>query len=196
MTEDLNPYAPPPDHESLQLEQNQWLSNRVWRDGNLMVIGRGAELRPRCFVTGIDTDCSVEVWSFWQPKWVYLLILLWCVPYFMIAPFLRRYLRMKIPIAPLLLEKRQHQSTWARFIAVLAAVGLAFLLQWNGDGVWFFSLLCAVGLIFFLGVAFARAPMVGLQIERMDDETLTLRNLPSRCLEGLPAWPPSQAGRR
>ncbi|MCC7334477.1 MAG: hypothetical protein IT422_05255 [Pirellulaceae bacterium] len=193
MAVDLNPYAPPPDSESLQLDQEQWLSDRVWRDGNLMVIGRGAELRPRCLVTGIDTDCSADVWSYWQPRWVYLLLLLWCIPYFVIAPFVRRYLRLKVPIAPVLLAKRQRQSTRARFIAVYAAVGLAFLYQWNGAGVWFLPLLSALGLVFFVAVAFARAPLVGLQIERIDDETLTLRNLPKRCLEGLPDWPPSQA---
>ncbi|MEO8269777.1 MAG: hypothetical protein ABI557_08655 [Aureliella sp.] len=184
-----NPYAPPSSSESLQAVKEHWLSDRVWRDGDRMVIGRGAELRPRCFVTGVDTDCSAEVWSYWQPRWVYALLLLWGLPYFAIAPFVRHYLRLKVPLAPDLLTKRQRQSTRARFIAVYSVCGLAFLFQWREAGVWFLPLLCALVLVFFIGIAFARAPLVGLQIERIDSETLVLRNLPKRCLEGLPTWP-------
>lgn len=188
MNDELNPYAPPPDSDSLQAIPEVWLSEHVWRDGRLLVIGRGAELRPRCFVTGADTNSSVVVRSYWQPRWVYLLLLLYIVPYFILAPFFRHYLQLKVPIDANLLAQRRRQSTRAGYMAAYGFVGFCLLLQWESAGVWLFPLLCTCSMVFFIGIAFARAPLVGLQIERLDDEILVLRNLPRRCLEGLPEW--------
>lgn len=190
MIDERNPYAPPPGSESLQPVPEPWLSNRVWRDGDLLVVGRGAELRPRCFVTGVDTDYSTVIRTYWQPRWVYLLILMWGIPYLLIAPFYRRYLHLKIPVDRDLLVNRQRQSRRGRFMAGYATLALAILLpNFEVAGIWFLPVLCGLSLILVIGIAFARAPLVGLQIERIDDQTLVLRNLPKRCLEGLLPWP-------
>ncbi len=189
MTSDLNPYAPPVDTQSLAAMQEDWAAGQVWRLGNLMVIGNEAELRPRCFLTGEDTDTSMEIKTSWLPGWVYLLILFGIFPYFVVAPFLRRDIRIKVPLSDRYIQSYRKQVRFTTLAGLLFIVGWVLFAAINEFGPQM-TIRPIVLLVFAYAVAwwFVRIPPVRLNIVRADRHVLVLSDLPSNCLEGLPQF--------
>lgn len=186
MTEQMNPYAPPVGELYSPAMEEDWVAGRVWRLGDLMVIGAGAELRPRCFVTGEDTDTSLEITMSWHPGWVYILLLFGIFPYFIAVPFVRRDIRIKVPLAARLLKAYRAE------VKSVTRIGLIALVLCVTGVSWFTSAShVALRSIIFLLLAYAvvwwfiRIPPVRLNIVRADRHVLVLRKLPQRCLDGL-----------
>lgn len=190
MTEESNPYAPPVGElYSVEMEEN-WVAGRVWRLGDLMVIGNGAELRPRCFVTGEETDASLEINVIWHPGWVYILLFFGIFPYFIVVPFVRRNLRIKVPLSAKLLKAYRAEVKSVTRIGLIALVvsvlGASFFVS---------SPYMALQPITYMAIAFAvvcwfvRIPPVRLNIVRADNQVVLLSKLPPKCLEGLPQCP-------
>lgn len=194
MTDESNPYAPPAGALYLAETDETWVTGRVWRLGDLMVIGNGAELRPRCFVTGEETDASLEINMNWHPGWVYILLLCGIFPYFIAVPFVRRNIRVKVPLAARLLK------AYRREVKSVTYFGLIFLaVSALGVSIFMSSSLMAIRPVIFMAIAYAvvwwfvRIPPVRLDIVRADHQVLLLRKLPQQCLDGLPQYPGASA---
>ena len=171
----MNPYAPP---ASVSEPLEVFEPGLIYRQGDILVIGAGAELPRRCFITGNDTETSVWIKQFWQPAWTYLLILPGVFPYLIVSPIVGKYARLKVPIDPRIL--RQHSSMFRNALKLLvfsiATIVFAIAMSWY--------VLVAIGLAFGLGafIAASRAPIT-LDIRAMSNQWLYLSGVHPRVLE-------------
>ncbi len=183
MVTEQNPYAPPNAQTSPQTH-DEWLKGIVWRDRDKMVIGRNAELPPRCFLTGEDTDCSVEIRATWPPAWSLRGLLLHPPQYF----YTRRDVKLKVPIAQQVFRDHLRLTRFASKLTLLFAIALVvgFGQLTLSSFVW---LAPACGILFvmvIIGFLFASTDPLQLHVENLTNDTLVLGRIHPRCLENLP----------
>ncbi len=177
---DPNPYAPPKSPLQRVLHED-WVKGAVWRDGNKLIIGRNAELPPRCFLTGEDTDCAVEIRAIWPPS---LFSSLYVIP----QTF--RDVKLSVPIARRLLLCHLRKTRSAALATVLLMiVCVLFVVSTVGVGNYpeFLIVAACSFVLALLGLRLASSDPLRLHIEQLAGNTLVLGQVHPRCLEGLPS---------
>ena len=184
-----NPYAPP---RTMPEPASEFQAGLVWREGGLLYIRNGAALPNRCFVTGQVTSFSVSIKQFWQPTWIYFLVIPAIVPYLIASPIVGRYVEIDAPLAEPLLQRHRRicRLGFRLLVAGLVSVTLGFedlllpparmeILALEAVGV----LLIAAGLV--LG---SREPL-RLNIINFTGELLVLGDVHPDCLDAVPNAP-------
>ncbi|MCA9127939.1 MAG: hypothetical protein KDB22_12675 [Planctomycetales bacterium] len=173
--DETNPYAPPT--TAPELVQEKFEDGRVWRDGQLMVIRSGAAIPQRCFVTGKPTNTSVDISLTWPGPF----------PHRLFSDWLGRKVKLSVPINPAVYRDhvRAVNFGFARLIFGITLVGCTLML-WGMSISWI-TLMFGALLIITGFYSCSRQP-IALNILRVEDDLLILRDVHQDCLAELPPW--------
>jgi hypothetical protein len=164
-------------------------SHGVWRDGNLLVMTKGAQLPYVC----VKTNQPAELWLrrklYWHPFWIYLLILLSLWIYIIVALIIREKADIQVGLCQEQLARRRWAIAggWlgSLFGLVLLIAGIAN--SQANEFAWLFGIL---GLLVFLG-----AIITGVIVSRIVAPTritkrfVWLKGVNLSYLGALPAFP-------
>ena len=181
----INPYAPPASIVSVPRTQGSFL----WREEDRLVIRHGAKLPPYCMVTGAPAPYSHPVCQFWQPRWVYSLLIFAVVPYFIFSPFLLRRVELMVPFGRSVY--RQHRRWVSLGILLMLAGGLlvagfvaSIMGQWLSQPV---AMILVLGVVLFLiGLQIASSQPMRLNITKVEDDVIFVDNVHPEYLARLP----------
>jgi hypothetical protein len=151
-----------------------------------MVIKFGAAIPRRCFVSGEETTLSIEVVQRIRPAWVYLLLLLGVLPYFLVAPWVSRTVRLRVPVSHGIYQ--QHLNGINRgFALILIGVLMTIAGAVGGPVFSASSLLLPLGIaVCLVGLFLSSNQPIMLHIASLEGDELVLGNLHPRCLADLP----------
>lgn len=176
MTE-FNPYQAPATRVDPIVDAEDQL---VWRDGNKLVIPAGGRFPHRCVMCNAPSvgplwRCKV----YWHPAWVYLLLIFWVFPYFLVAYFIRQKAELQLPLCKVH-QTRYRLSRWILWGGLLISNGLSLVLIISQTYYPFFMPIYLAWL-FGLGL-FWKEP----QASKIDDSYIWLRRCGKPFLASLP----------
>lgn len=177
----LNPYAPTPETVAPRWEGFQEAD--LWCDGQSLMIRSGAVLPARCFVTGQPTNRSVSVQQYWQPKWLYLLLLPGLIPYFLFSPWLRRRVTLNVPVSDLVYDS--HLRT-VRLGEMMLSASILLLIVWVFTFGFLFAsrmFLMVAAICGTMGFSLASRQVIALQIASLRGDLLQLHGVHPEVLE-------------
>jgi hypothetical protein len=192
--DDDNPYAAPKS-EPLVRDRFFDVATEAWRDGQLMVVRKGAELLDRCLKCAAPTKSHRDRFSrnisWHRPGWFVLLFISW--PLYLIVYFLvRQQALLTVGLCPLHRKKRSRAILlgWLFALAGVGAFIATGMLSDSGDmpqalG----TILPILGLVLLLGGIFWGA--LGSQVlvpKRIDNHFVWLNKVSPEYLETLPDW--------
>lgn len=179
-----NPYAPPV--SSRPSSEAQFDDGLAWRKGRAMLLKSGAALPARCFTSGQPACHTYELNYQLKPVWLYLALIAGVIPYFLLAPFATKKVRLQVPLAKAIYES--HRKLVRRgLVLMFISCGLSIAgivgLGWSGS----LSLLMPLGIILGLtGLFLASRSPVSLSIAKFNEDVLILFGVHPRCLAELP----------
>ncbi len=176
---DFNPYAAP---KSEIVEQKR---EGLWRDGPLLVIGKGTELPDRCLRCNEPAHGYrlKRTFSWHKPAW-YLLVLFNLIIYIIVAMCVRWTAKVSAPFCP------RHRSMRRRAIALgwlgsLAGIGLIVFGASYPD----YAIVIAVGVCVFLGSLISGVVSSQMVVpKRIDKNFVWLKKVSPDFLAELPDW--------
>ena len=181
---EFNPYAPP---EAEIVPRNLVLSGKsdLWRDDNLLVIRKGAELPDRC----LKCDEPAEGYRLrrslsWHPPGWYLLILVTLILYIIVALCVRWTAKIAAPFCPRHRAQRRNAILFG-WLGALAGIGLIIFGVSSPD--YAVSILVGVGL-FLLSLIFGVVFSQLLVPKRIDANFIWLKKVGPKFLADLPEW--------
>ncbi len=181
----INPYAPPAALVPEKLQHASYL----WREGDLLVLRTGVELPCYCMVTGGAAHYSHPVSQIWQPKWIYLLLLLAVIPYFVLSPFLHQRVELTVPFGKPLYRKHQR---WVNFGIVLMLTGGLMVIGFvvSAVGHWLSApvaiMLVGGVFLFLIGLQTASSSPLRLDIIKVEDDLIFVDKVHPDYLARLP----------
>ncbi|HBE71794.1 MAG TPA: hypothetical protein DDW52_26930 [Planctomycetaceae bacterium] len=176
--EPVNPFAPPRVAETLASEGVQPIARR---DGDLMVVGKGARLPSVCFVNGERAIGTITVQTMWQPGWVYLTMIPLLVPYLFVSPFYIQSVTLEVPYGERLRRSYHRRVTLAVSAGACFAVLVVFSWLGSASGPLGIGI---IGMVFCMIMSTRK--MIQLSVAYADPEMLILRDVHPACLEELP----------
>lgn len=184
-TTPINPYAPP----TTIVPEPRTHAFNLWREDKLLVIRYGAKLPPYCMVTGGPAPYSHPISQFWQPRWVYALLIFAVLPYVIYSPFILRRVELLVPFGKSLYHKHQR---WVHVgILLMLAGGLlvtgfiaSILGQWISRPV---AMVLVLGVLLFLvGLQIASSQPMRLNIVKVEDDLIFVDNVHPAYLARVP----------
>lgn len=172
-----NPFAPP----SAPLEDRS--TDRVWRDGKVLVAPKDAALPPLCVKCGEPASQMKKRVFFWHHPALYLLVLCGLLLYLIVAIIARRRATLTVGLCP------RHAGKWRNgmllgWLGALAGIGVAVAGGANDS-----CGIMALGLLLFLGTIIAGMFMARvLQVEHIDRTYARLKGCGEGFLAGLPEF--------
>jgi len=164
---------------------------QVFRDGQRLVMTKGAELPYRCIKTNEAADNLLKRKLYWHPPWVYIILLVSPLIYIILALVLRQSADVKIPLCQRIRRRRLYAilSAWFCGLGMFAMIFVGIILtepRYLGDA----------GLIVAFGGFFAG--LIGLIVSLMfanivsptkiDKTHVWLKGVHPDYLDGLPDW--------
>ncbi len=176
---DFNPYAAP---KSEIVEQKR---EGLWRDGLLLVIGKGTELPDRCLRCNEPAHGYrlKRTFSWHKPAW-YLLVLFNLIIYIIVAMCVRWTAKVSAPFCP------RHRSMRRRAIALgwlgsLAGISLVILGASSPD----YAIVIVVGVCLFLGSLIFGVIASQLVVpKKIDENFVWLKKVSPVFLATVPDW--------
>ena len=163
----------------------------VWRDGDMMVVARGASLPNRCVSTNVPAEARLTKAYSWHPQWVYALLIS-PIFYFLFAMILRRKSTIELPLSQRVrdVHRKGIIGAWICALLGIALIAFSFTLRSRLDTfdlqmiLGFSGLLIAIfGTIICLGFAKLGTPV------RIDKTHTWLKGVNPEYLATLPEWP-------
>lgn len=194
MADDFNPYAPPPIVAELAaFPTTSAKTEGLWRDGNTLVVYKGAKLPPRCVKTNQPTASYLERKLTWVPSWVYWLLLLNVLLCAIVALVLQKKAVLHIGLTEERLAGRRRLIMISWVIALVGMVsfftGIAALASEGSFaplGPW---LVGAGGLAAFFGIINGNFGARVVYASKIDDQFVWLKGVCPEYLAELPPWP-------
>lgn len=194
MADDFNPYAPPPIvAEKVPIPTASTDVEGLWRDGNTLVVYKGATLPPRCVQTNQPTASYLERKLTWAPSWVYWLLLVNVILCVIVALILQKKAVLRIGLTEEQLARRSRliMISWSiAFVGVISFfTGIAALASegsFQPLGPW---LVGAGGLATFFGIINGNFGARVVYATKIDDHFIWLNGVCPEYLAELPPWP-------
>lgn len=159
----------------------------VWRQGNQLAFHQGAQLPDRCVKCNLPAAVYLDRTLYWHNQWLYLLICAGVLIYAIVAVFVRKKAKVKVPLCADHANRRRNGilAAWACFAGCFAVPIVASVFQ-QDLGVLLplvvIGLFCAA---IVLGVVFSQL----LQPTRIDDVQVWTKGVGQAFLEQLPDRP-------
>ena len=194
MIDDDNPYAAPK-AEILGKDTHFESAADAWRDRELLVVRKGAELTDRCLKCAAPTkgyrDQFSRMLSWHKPAWAALILVNWLL--YLIVYFIVRWQgRVTVSLCPLHRKKRRRAITWG-WLAALSGIGTIIAAVESLDSQrisdFYFGIGMAAGFVLILGGLIGG--MLGSRVlvpKRMDRNFIWLSKVSPDYLAALPDW--------
>lgn len=194
MLDDDNPYAAP---KSEPFVGDSYFdgATEAWRDGQLLVVRKGAELLDRCLKCGEPTkdyrDRFSRSISWHRPFWLFLLFISW--PLYLLVYFLvRQRATIAVGLCPVHRMKRRRAISlgWLFALVGLGAFVVTMMLADTGDLPESLQVIIplAVFLVFLAGVIGAARGSQVLVPKRINQHFVWLGKVSPDYLAELPDW--------
>lgn len=179
-----NPYAPPV--FSSVSNRSEFDEGLAWRKGRALLLKSGAALPARCFTSGQPACHIYELNYRLKPVWLYLALIAGVIPYFLLAPYATKRVRLQVPLAKTIYESHRklvRRGLILMLISCALSIAGMFGIGWSGA----LSLLMPIGIILGLtGLFLASRSPVSLSIAKFNEEVLILFGVHPRALQELP----------
>ncbi len=164
----------------------------AFRKGELLFFRDGSKLPPYCLWTNEQATRWVEVEQGWQPRWIYLFLVLGIVPYFFVSPFFHRRLKFRVPMGQSKYSSAMRfvwLGLWLLIIGV-ATIGIGIIgssILFARFGLGEFLLICWLGFVAaVLGFNIAAIPIGVLRIVQIENGLFVVRGVHPDFLNRLP----------
>jgi hypothetical protein len=178
-----NPYSAPKSFVGGGGMRTGATTGRVWREGDVLVMDRDAELPPRCVKCNRPESVRVLRKLSWHSPWMYLLIFAGLLVYAIVAVIVSKRAPVNIGVCAEHQKRRQLYSwiAWGSFAgSIFSFVGSGVLDSGGLVGLGFLALLAA-------GVFCALAVRL-VQPARIDDRQVRLKGVSREFLDSLSAF--------
>jgi len=161
----------------------------VWREGNRMVMSKGAPLPFICVKTNVPADDWLRRKLYWHTSWIYLFILISLWLYVIIALLVRKKADVQVGLCRAQILRRR----WVIAIAWLSVVGGAFLCAFGiaesrpDNSSWAFAVL---GLVLVIaGALYGAIQSRIVAAVRITDDYAWIKGVNPEFLASLPPFP-------
>lgn len=193
MSTDFNPYAPPA-AQLLPAGPRFLNEDGLWREGNLLVMQKGAELPDRCLRCNAPAPGKrLKRTLSWHPGGWYLLVLFNLIIYLVVALCVRHTAKVAAPFCEMHRAKRR-RAIAAGWIGSLGGIALAIF-----GGQAFGGSDSALGICIMLGLVVFLVSLIGgviasqyLVPKRIDKHFVWLKKVSPEFLAPLPEWAPAR----
>lgn len=162
-----------------------YASENLWRDGNLLVMHRDAELPDRCIKTNKPANGNrFKVALSWHHPAIYLLIFWNPIIYMGVAFSVCKKVNVYIGVKNEILYKRK-RAIWGSWIVGLAGVILCFLASLEQLDRVFIPLGC---ILILVGLIWRISRVNLIKASRIEDQYIWIRGVADNYLALLPEW--------
>jgi hypothetical protein len=180
--DEFNPYAPPKAKDIV--EPYPPSGDRVWRDGPLLVMTKGAQLPDRCLKCNLPAGgWRLKRKLSWHHSAWYLLILLNLLIYAIAALIVRHTATVMIPLC----EKHRRRRRWAIGMGWLLVITGIVLIAAGGSNEGYEAAILIGLLLFLAGLIFGIAGSQVAVPTRIDGRFVWIKNVNPEFLNELPA---------
>lgn len=164
-----------------------YASENIWRDGNLLVMRRDAELPDRCIKTNKPANGKqFKVTLSWHHPAIYLLIFWNPIIYMGVAFSVCKKANVYIGVKNEILHKRK-RAIWGSWVVGLTGVVLCFLASLEQLDRVFIPLGCVLILV---GLIWQVSKVNLIRASRIEDRYIWIRGVADNYLALLPEWNP------
>jgi hypothetical protein len=189
-----NPFAAPAEVPPLilgpQLVNVEQAKGWVWRSGEQLVMHRLAILPNRCMKSNEPMEHLLKRKLYWQPSWVYILLLLNIIIYAIVSSFVTQKVHIVIGLSDHWYRKRRQRIAITWFGILLSVIGFIVgvsLIDRGGQWAPYMvgaSLLAAFGFIIY-GMYSCRL----ITAAKIDQQFIWIKGVHPDYLASLPEWP-------
>lgn len=189
----INPYAPPaaPLGSEAAWGPPGKIPDGVWRQGNLLVMHKRAQLPPICVKSNHPSTQWLKRKLSWHEPWIAVTILAGLLVYVILALILTKRATIHIGLTDEWVARRRTRmiTCWVLGLAFLAMIPLGIALAANTDQLgWLFMML--IGFVGSLIVLVAGQYLVSLVTpQRINDDYVWLKGVNREFLNRLPEFP-------
>ena len=163
----------------------------VYHDGKSLFMQKDAVLPHFCLWTNAPAVFRDEATYTWQPSFVYLFLVPFIVPYFLVSPFFSRQIKLQIPVGRAHYRRRMF---WINFGFGLLATGaisitvgiVAELPLWNYFSEFRAVLILGGLLTALIGVMLSSSPLANISIRGIKNGYIQIANVHPDYLNRLP----------
>jgi hypothetical protein len=191
--EAINPYAPPalPVGYQAAWGPTEKIPDGVWRQGNLLVMHKRAQLPPICIKSNQPSSQWLKRKLAWHEPWIVVTVLAGLLIYVILALILTKRATIYIGLSDEWMARRKSRMIccWIPGLTFLALMPLGIAMTVTTDqGGWLLVML--VGFIGALIVLVAGQSLVGLvNPQRISDDYVWLKGVNREYLNRLPVFP-------
>jgi hypothetical protein len=189
MSDDLNPYAPPPIIAEQAHRAWEHSKEGLWRDGKLLVLHKSAKLPGRCVKSNEPTDRFLKRKLVWYPPWIALTILLAWPVFLILALVMQKRAQVDIGLTPEWIGRRRMRIATAWGLVLLGFFTFFGAIAWAADADWFGLVLAGGVLMGFVGIIYGSVGARMVYPTKIDDQFVWLKGVCREFLDELPPWP-------
>lgn len=160
-----------------------------WRDGKILVVGKGAPLPELCFKCGGTPTKHLNRKLTWHHPAIYLTILVNLIVYVIVALIVRKTEKVRIPVCAACNGRRLRNNVIGTLVFLLSVVLLGYGVSSSGTGSDYSTAFLLSGTLLILFSLLLAFSFQFATARKINDRFVWINKAGKNLLDTLPQWP-------